>query len=203
MARSRPLLHLVTGHRVCTCHHCRFGDTSLNDFTDQPPCFIKSCADMPCRIPTSRNGSAAGWALRASYQTIVTNNRRIAGQHMNTVIYSGILSHPLQPSKMVHSTSVSGGDSTCTVTIPEARLFRFKTYDRQLLESSQTSTPEGPLEESYYRREGSQHILSSTAPSSVAQGTVDQDGSLKLLAVGVLDSPFTLKIAGSPVPPEV
>jgi len=153
MARSRPLLHLVTGHRVCTCHHCRFGDTSLNDFTDQPPCFIKSCADMPCRIPTSRNGSAAGWALRASYQTIVTNNRRIAGQHMNTVIYSGILSHPLQPSKMVHSTSVSGGDSTCTVTIPEARLFRFKTYDRQLLESSQTSTPEGPLEESYHRRQ--------------------------------------------------
>ena len=39
--RSRPLLRLVTGHWVCKCCRCRFGYTSLNDFTDQPPCFIK------------------------------------------------------------------------------------------------------------------------------------------------------------------
>ena len=40
VVRSRPLLHF-TSHRVCKCRHCRFGYTSLNGFTDQPPCFIK------------------------------------------------------------------------------------------------------------------------------------------------------------------
>ena len=91
--------------------------------------------------------------------------------------------------------AVSGGDSTFTVTIPEARPFRFKAYFCQLLESSETLTHEGPLRSR--TTEGSQNIFSSTVPSSVTQCTVDQDGSLKLLAVRVLDNPLTPKIASA------